>query len=217
MTDWIKIKTTVAAPNTRTSEGEHDYIGEFKKAAMGKELDWVLRDGAQFAQLGDYETALSFHRLVPLRPSIVEGAPYSLPEGEDLYDRQGMPLTGYLEERRVWGCKWGAYEVEVGPVRLLASGHRVVTYGYQVANRYPHELWSTVAANNIDLTFMSSWTWSGAQGRAMHRYGDGYKMAKQRDITQGDEESGEQWSARLEAWENHLLDTHDEWASSMLK
>lgn len=220
MATWIKVKTSVVAPNTKTSEGERDYIGEFKEAAMGKEILWILdpKDLRQYAQASDYETALSFHKLVPLRKSIVDNAPYDLPEGEDLYDHVGMPLTGHLEERRVWGCKWGAFEVDVGPVRLLPtpSGHRIVTYTYMVPNRYPREMWGTLATVNIDLGFYSSWSWSDAQGRVLHRYGDGYTMSKRRDTTQGDDESGERWTARIQAWKNYMLDSHEEWVADML-
>jgi len=222
MTTWISVKTTVIAPNTKTAEGEKDHLGEFMDAAYGKDLHWHCEEpgGPQMATLGHEGTPLSFHGLVPLRPSIVSAAPYDLPEGEELFDELGMPLTGHLEERRLWGCKWGAFEVMSGPVRLLPTvdgARRAVTYDYLVANRYPTELWNTVSSKYIDLSFYSSWSYSERRGRSIHRYCDGYALGVRRDIMQGDDEDGERWEARLESWKKYFLDTHEHWVSEMIK
>lgn len=222
MTTWISVKTSVVAPNTKTSEGERDYLGEFMDAAYGRDLHWHPEEpgGPQMATLSHEDSPLSFHRLVPLRPSIVSAAPYDLPEGEELFDELGMPLTGHLEERRLWGCKWGSFEVQSGPVRLLPvleGAKRVVTYAYLIANRYPVELWNTVSSKFIELSFYSSWSYSARRGRNIHRYCDGYAMGERSEISRGDDEDGERWEARIESWQNYFLDTHEKWVSEMVK
>lgn len=190
MTDWCKIKMSVV--------GHPNDVKAFSKKAHAKDLLW--KDGKGPARLGAIDVPLSFHALVPLRPSTLKGS----------YDPGGIE-----EEMIQWGCKWGAFEAEF---EMVEKGHAL--YTYETAGRPPANLLKT-CSSDFDVKFYLSYhvdIGAGRRGRAIFYHYETYSlMNNESPLTKGKREAPENFSLRQRLWLHEFYEGHLEWVKGMMK
>lgn len=188
MTDWCKIKMSVV--------GHPNDVLAFSKKAHAKDLLW--KDGKGPARLGMIDVPLSFHALVPLRPSFLKGD----------YDPKGIE-----EELNQWGCKWGAFETEM---EIVEDGHAL--YTFETANRPPSNLLNT-CSGDFDVKFYLSYYMDGLErrGRAIFFHHEIYALMNNASpLSKGKKEGRENFSLRQGLWLTEFYEDHLQWVKDMI-
>jgi hypothetical protein len=188
MTDWYHNRLSVI--------GKPESIKAFVENAESKDLLW--KDGKGPAYLGSVTTLLSFHALVPLRNSTLEG-PYD--------------PVGILEERRQWGCKWGAFEPDF---QMVEDGHAL--YEFHTASRPPVNLLKTCSAAFDVKFYVSYWAnvLKGRRGRSIYFHHEIYALVNNvSPLTLGSDEDPQNFQHRQELWLHEYFDNHLEWVKEM--
>ena len=178
--------------------GNPKAVKAFVEKAEGKDILWKY--GKLAAYIGQVSVPFSFHSLVPLRPSALCGP----------YDPVGID-----EERRQWGCKWGAFDTDF---RMVEGGHAF--YEFDTASQPPVNLLKT-ASGKFDVKFYASHAadvGKGSQrGRAIYYYQEIYAlMHNVSPLTTNSDESPQNFTHRQELWRREYFDNHLEWVKGMM-
>lgn len=195
--------------NRVTVLGPSADVAAFVAAAEGEEqryepsrseVEWAAKGGPPIDRERK-RSVFSFHALVPIPPEV---------------EAQSYDPAGYEAEKRLWGVKWGAYDVS----RTVRDGR--ADYSFTTAWAPPYEFLLTVSELFKSLRFLISYSEEyPTRGRAIVSKGEIQELAGEEPAddgssyqrySEGCDEDAVYESKR--AWQDLYTSTHDAWVDS---
>lgn len=189
-TNWFHQRLSVCGAS-------HD-VKHFIERAQGFHLIWK-NGGRGPAARSPSESQLSFHRLAPLRPHTLEK-----------YHEPGKEC-GHSEELRQWGCKWGAYDIQL---RRFTDNH--VSYDFKTPDAIPMQLLRSTSGNFPDTKFyLSYYSDDSLRGRTIVYRWEPYELTHDAPLRKGREETLKEFAKREGAWARDFYSDHYQWVKDI--